>query len=252
MNTLPEFSIIWYPSTRGIAYLNVLRDIGARPQSVITLENNRNKADKFTFQRAIKAQNPEFDINYQLENYLTDFPSPVFHSLATSINDPTVSQLLHSQGAVTWLFTGGGILRAHLFQCGARYLHVHPGDLPNFRGSTCFYFSLLKSNTLNASAFFLKPELDSGDVICKRTFQLNFPATNDAALFMDHIVDPWIRALTLKTAFENGLNNTSPVENIEAGPRPYYVMHPVLRSLTVLKQLQVGNPCEPSGIRADV
>ena len=34
------------------------------------------------------------------------------------------------------------------------YLHIHGGPLPQYRGSTTKYYSLLKSNTVGASAIF--------------------------------------------------------------------------------------------------
>lgn len=72
-------------------------------------------------------------------------------------------------GAV--LFTGGGLLpRSLLALEGLRFLHVHPGALPDVRGADGLLWSLLLRGRPGASAFYMAPGIDEGDLIAVREF----------------------------------------------------------------------------------
>ena len=73
-----------------------------------------------------------------------------------------------------------------------KFLHVHGGFLPDYKGSTTNYYSLLAEGSVGATAIFLTVEIDSGPILnrCK------FPVPPDT-LEIDHIYDSAARAKVL-------------------------------------------------------
>jgi len=257
-----DFGLLWFPSMRGIAYLNVLRAMNKQPKVIVALVNKHADIPGFTEEANNNNYSSHyFDVNYSLEEFATKFDIPILFSSAENINDIEIASILNKLSTKDWLFTGGGILNKNLFTNGRRYLHIHPGKLPEYRGSTCFYYSLLKENSLAATAFFLTPALDKGNVLVTCHFKLNMKLDEKHNYFMDYILDPWIRAQTLKSfllANEREMNNSILVDQEdstigrskpkEGVDRTYYVMHPLLRALTINKINQCFNKRQAKGV----
>lgn len=127
---------------------------------------------------------------------------------------------------------GGAILRADLLAAGKRFLHVHPGMLPRYRGSTTVYYSLLEEGSCGASALFLDERIDTGPLLAVRAY----PAPEDRST-IDHGYDPHIRADLLARVLagyrSSGAFSTA---SQPAGGETYFVMHPVLRHVAVLSR----------------
>jgi methionyl-tRNA formyltransferase len=128
---------------------------------------------------------------------------------------------------------GGAILRADLLGTGKRFLHVHPGALPGFRGSTTVYYSLLAEGTCAASALFLDERIDTGPMLATAAY----PPPEDRST-IDYGYDPYIRADLLVRVLRDYVERGS----FEPRPQPagpgetYYIMHPVLRHVAVLSR----------------
>ena len=85
----------------------------------------------------------------------------------------------------------GVLIAARTLKQFNEVLHVHGGYLPNFRGSTTFYFSILTEGLIGASSIILNPEIDQGDVIVRRKFK---PVSG---IDIDYVLDPLVRANVL-------------------------------------------------------
>jgi len=104
------------------------------------------------------------------------------------------------------LFTGGGMVPASLLAIPrCRFIHVHPGVLPHVRGADGFLWSLLLRGRPGATAFYMSPGLDTGDIIF--TADLDLPAMPEGFLALDvttayrllySFVDPLLRAVLLR------------------------------------------------------
>ena len=131
------------------------------------------------------------------------------------------------------IYTGGGILGREVLSLGKSFIHIHPGILPNYKGSTCFYYSLLKEGTVGCTAFIMNEQIDSGQILLSRLFQV--PKNID----LDYIFDPWMRSEILVEILQNYIHNKkflfSVQENSES--QVYYIIHPV--SFYLLLQLPV-------------
>ena len=46
-----------------------------------------------------------------------------------------------------------------------KFLHIHPGFLPNIRGADCALWSSLLTGHTSATCFYMSPGIDTGDII---------------------------------------------------------------------------------------
>ena len=58
----------------------------------------------------------------------------------------------------------GEIIKKKFFK-NLNLYHAHPGFLPNFKGSTTFYFQKIEKNFISISIFKIKEKIDTGKII---------------------------------------------------------------------------------------
>ncbi|MFC4656924.1 hypothetical protein ACFO3I_18035 [Rheinheimera marina] len=255
MNRPSELGFIAMPGARSLAYLQTLRQRNYKPACVVRLKNPyAENATSFLQSHPLAAQ--YIDASLDEYSFCRSTDIPLYDTEFTSINDEGLLDLLLSTGIHTWLFSGGGIIKPALFDAGLRFLHIHPGQLPEVRGSTCFYYSLLHDNSLAATAFFMTAELDAGEPLMCRHFAINMAEPLLSCSFIDYVVDPWIRAQTLNSlllqwsSFGAAIPAPTPPPPLISSPsdRPCYVMHPLLRALTIHKLSKRFDPKRPIGV----
>lgn len=126
---------------------------------------------------------------------------------------------------------GGYILRSHLFQINKKYIHIHAGILPQYRGSTTVYYSFLQEKVFGATAIFLSEGIDEGEIITQETFSVPKEPVD-----IDYIYEPYIRSRVLikvmKQYFETGRLTCK--EQKWDGAETYFIIHPVLKHLALL------------------
>ena len=64
----------------------------------------------------------------------------------------------------------GVILNSTTIAKLGKVLHVHGGYLPDYRGSTTFYYSLLNEGYIGATGMLLNEAIDQGDIIIRKNF----------------------------------------------------------------------------------
>ena len=129
---------------------------------------------------------------------------------------------------------GGEIVREGLLGLGIPILHIHPGKLPEFRGSTTLYYSWLLHGKCYATALLLNAGIDTGDIVGEK----EYPPPPDG-MDPDFIYDPAIRANLLITVLQNYQKNGSFQKKKQ--PREgttYFVIHPVLKHLARLQEVE--------------
>ena len=132
---------------------------------------------------------------------------------------------------------GGYILKPHLFRLGKRFVHVHAGILPQYRGSTTAYFSFLQEKSFGATALFLNEGIDEGEVILQEHYGIPKEKTD-----IDYIYEPYIRSRTLIKTMEKYLRDDrleGQKQNSDSA-ETYFIIHPVLKHLALfgMEQLQ--------------
>ena len=99
------------------------------------------------------------------------FSSTVQKIEVTGLDDPTLIPHIASCEESTILYTGGGIVPESILSLtGKQFLHIHPGFLPKQRGADGILWATMNEGTLGASAFFLGPGIDTGDLIIAKTY----------------------------------------------------------------------------------
>lgn len=129
---------------------------------------------------------------------------------------------------------GGYILQPKLFKLNKKYIHVHAGILPNYRGSTTAYYSILQEGYMGATAIFLNEQIDQGEIICEEKFELPQEGVD-----IDYIYEPYTRAKVLSLALTEYINNNTfcTRKQEEKNAEIYFIMHPVLKHLAIEKTL---------------
>lgn len=150
------------------------------------------------------------------------------------INSPEMAAAIRMAEPRLVVFSGygGHIVGPALLDSGPRFLHVHSGWLPDYRGSTTLYYALLNGEQPAASALILDRTIDTGPVVARRHYPPPPPGMD-----VDCIYDSAIRAdllvRVLKEYACNGFfDKEAPQDPVEG--TSYYVIHPVLKHLALL------------------
>lgn len=241
--------LIAHPSVRSLAYLHELSG-KAIPEYIVWLDWGSFDRKSLTTDWAAYDYNSFFALENGFE-HSNDVLH--FHVSSRDINDQRLRSLLSELKPERIIFTGGGIVDNTTFaSCDALWIHCHPGKLPVYRGSTCFYYSYLNDGTVSCSAFGMTPSLDDGEVFSQIDFLINYPLADNETLFLDYVLDPYIRSKTLThylSATEIGfVSDLEPGETVTGLGHPYYVIHPYLRSICARRVQESFSEEMPSGI----
>lgn len=150
------------------------------------------------------------------------------------INSPELREALSGHAAAVCVYSGFGgvLLRPEILACGKRFLHVHGGWLPDYKGSTTNHFSALEQGFCGASSLFLTADIDGGGILLRKKFAV----PGDVRL-LDHVYDALFRTEVLLDTLEyyarEGKWPAAGAENAKTDH--YYIMHPVLRHVLALR-----------------
>jgi len=178
------------------------------------------------------------DLSVPLEGTCQHRQWNITRLVCESVNSPEIAKTLRdiAPKLVVYSGYGGEIVSSELLGLNAPFLHIHGGWLPDYRGSTTIYYSILRERNCSASAILLSNEIDAGPVIARESYPVP-PAGVD----VDYVYDSAIRADLLVRVLgdynnQGGWRTLNP-QTSEQG-RDYYVIHPVLKHLAMLA---IGN-----------
>lgn len=175
----------------------------------------------------------EFDLELSVPALLETHGIPCQHLPSLDPNADCVVEAVAACKPSILIYSGpgGAILRRPILQAGKHFLHVHSGYLPDFRGSTTVYYSLLKEGSCGVTAFFLDERLDTGPVIRRR----RCPPPEDYTS-IDTYYDPFIRSeLLVEVLQEYACKGKMPVEAQDSSKgETYFIIHPVLKHIAML------------------
>lgn len=165
---------------------------------------------------------------------LSQYADVVESLFITGLKDPILANTISVAADDLYLYTGGGIVPDNLLAIkNKRIIHIHPGYLPEIRGADCVLWSQLLTQRLSASAFFMAPGIDVGDIILPcwlPDLVLNFPQNVDSRVkyrLVYGFLDPWVRAYALKQLIfsTNGLVKFTARPQAETEGMTYHFMH---------------------------
>ncbi len=175
---------------------------------------------------------------------LTEYSDQVETLLISGLKDQALRSKIEASKDSLFLFTGGGIVPNELLAIkGKKMIHIHPGFLPDIRGADCVLWSQLVANRLSASAFYLAPGIDVGDVICYMwlpELRVYFTQNEDRRVKYRMIygfLDPWVRAYVLKQVINSTqgfMDLHATVQKVEEG-ETFHFMHESMKQLAFQK-----------------
>jgi len=217
---LPNFVLVLEPSSNDIRPGQVDKTKLSHEITGIVESNDCWSEAKFDATRSITSLLDEYGTNYKI-------------CKKSDINDPEAIEIIRHRPESVFIYSGFGgiIVNSEVLSAGKKFLHVHGGYLPDYKGSTTNYYSLITENNIGATAIFLSEKLDSGPILLRRKFP---PPANRRLL--DHIYDAGARAKVLVETLDKYLRNGEWIyelaENI--GGETYYIVHPVLKHIAIL------------------
>lgn len=244
---LKDVGLIAADTSRSRIYLQALIRHNLLPSFILLLENKSSDGQlpgqiskNASLPRIIEsyAWNDDWsEIGYDLSITLQDLiqTNSIKHQFLKSsdINTSEVIEQIQLRPEPVFIYSGFGgvILRKDLLTCGKKFLHVHGGYLPDYKGSTTNYFSILAEDQMGASAMLLNEKIDGGPVLYRK----KFTAPKDR-LAIDHIFDSAARAKVLILTLQKYLEKNQwhfELENNQGG-ETYYIIHPVLKHIAIM------------------
>lgn len=241
-----DIAMIAAETSRTAAYLQALIRNQLIPSYVLVLPNPLQQAlpgqlggtkDAHTVSQVVESDEcwseASFDKNETILTTLINNNIPHEVSAINNIHDASVLETIRRRPETVFIYSGyGGILlKREVFETGKRFLHVHGGYLPDYKGSTTNYYSIILENNLGASSLFLNEQIDSGPIIHRRHFP---PPSNK--LEIDHIYDSAARAKVLVETLKDYVSRGKweYEDEINKGGETYFIIHPVLKHIAIL------------------
>lgn len=226
MKILTGVMLLAADTGRARAYVDLLRRAGLTPAAAVLMRGQLGPVS------VAPVATERFDNLTPLKAALERASIPVAVVDTNDLNSAAVCAAVAARPESLVIFAGpaAAIVKAPLFATGKQFLHVHPGRLPDFRGSTPMYYSLLAEQSLTATALFLAPAIDEGPIVAVKDFD---PPADRREI--DHGFDPWMRASLLVDVLQRYHREG----HLPSTPQPvagttWYVIHPVLKHLAIL------------------
>ena len=230
-----DFSMILAKNNRSKAYIQNLIKHNIFPKKVIILKNDdflseHTIYDKFMFknQKFIKKINDigEFDEKEDIEVTLKKYNINYFFT-NKDINSEIAINDIKSLPTKYIIYSGfGGVILKQALDIDKKFIHVHPGILPKYKGSTTIYYSYLNEKKFGASVIIFNKDIDSGEILYQKEFIIK-----EKNIDFDYILDPLIRANTLVEFLKKDLYKK--VQEQEGNT--FYITHPILKHLAILR-----------------
>ena len=226
-----KIGIILTPDVRSTAYIQKIIKNKIPMDSIILMNDNRHSA--FSEQTIAQSLKSGFDISKSVKSVL-DKNNLLYKEFPfVDINHPLLYNFLKESDVDFFIFTGGGILKDQILSINSKFIHLHPGLVPEYKGSTCFYYSIIDNDRSGVTAFIMNSGLDTGDIILQKIF----PKPNHQ--YLDEIYDANIRSEVLIEILQNNLLDK--IELRKQNPidgTTYFIIHPVLKHIAILSCLK--------------
>lgn len=243
---LSDIAMVAGDTSRSRVYLQALSRNAMLPNYVLVLEDSSEQLlpgqlDKvqadFESERVVETDDcwseARFDSTQTTKGLLDKLGVSYEVSTTKNINDPSVVKAIRRRPEKVFIYSGfgGALLRKDILSIGKHFLHVHGGYLPDYKGSTTNYYSLIVENSIGASAIFMSEEIDCGPVLSR----CKFPAPENRQA-IDHIYDSAARAKVLIETLQKYLRcgDWDFELPVNTGGETYYIIHPVLKHIAIL------------------
>lgn len=232
---LDNFVALIAPTARSKAYLQCLCREGIFPSKIyIMTDDFENLLEEEKVANKISEQTKYFKIDEPILRTINNYKLEYEVINTKNVNDKVVCDVLKMTNAEYIIYSGfgGAILKKELFSLGKKIIHVHAGKLPEYRGSTTAYYSMLDYGKISATAMFMNERLDGGDILYSMDFDIPDDGVN-----IDYIYEPYTRAMVLVNCINYYINNKKFDKRKQEVERSntYYIIHPLLKHIALLK-----------------
>jgi len=221
---LSDVAMVAADTTRTKYYIEELIKNELLPYYVLLLLNSNSEL--LPGQKEVQSEN-------ELIKLLSDAGIKYDIAPNSNINSNEVIAAIANRPEQVFIFSGygGALLKEKILDTGKKFLHIHGGYLPDYKGSTTNYYSLINENTIGASAIFLTKEIDCGPILLRKKFSPPKDRTK-----IDHTYDAEARAKVLIECLQNYVNYNCWEYELESnhGGDVFYIIHPVLKHLAIL------------------
>lgn len=170
----------------------------------------------------------------------SDVVEPV---LIQNLSDKRLHEYLRSEPDGLILYSGGGMMpRGLLSISGLKFLHIHPGFLPDIRGADGVLWSSLLKQRVSASCFYMSEQIDAGDIIMSSwlpEIKIDYLKERlDSKMLYRAIygfLDPWVRAFILRKLIleHENLAGIACQPQDKADGLTFHFMHPTVLELAL-------------------
>ena len=255
------------------AYLQALKQAGLRPAAILAVDYVGEGARAARLERLVgtrlaarlmrhwrnRSARIAPDLVTGLQKYQTvklhpgrepdfeAFAETVHYLTVRDYSDPRLRDAMRAVGAEVFLYCSGGRVPAAVLNEGFRILHIHPGVVPEVRGSDGLLWSIVARGKPGASCFYMDAGIDTGTLI--QTADYHLPSWSGLSVDMDtlynaliYCYDPHLRAALLIDVL-NGPGCGGDRANLPAARQThegghYFSMHRAIRD-RVLSRLCV-------------
>lgn len=232
---LEEFALLASDTARTRAYLQAMIREKKIPGICIVYSDNilkmREEAEKYQKSgRSEKYFNRDIPIIFSLNEANISYILIENKDINSEQMKDALSKL--QQKYLIYSGYGGYILKEHLFRINKKFIHVHAGILPQYRGSTTAYYSFLQDKEFGATAIFLNEKIDEGEIIVQDTFSIP-----EEEVDIDYIYEPYIRSKVLIKVINQYLEQGTLISHKQNqdGAETYFIIHPLLKHLALMK-----------------
>ncbi len=238
-----KFSMLLINNNRSKAYLQNILLNDFIPEKVILLNDQNVELPEHTYNDKIISKNTnqkfirkikELDISFdEKEHVQNTLDSTNIDYVIVNSNDMNSKKVISEVKKLNSIYViysgpGGTILKNEILNSGKKFIHVHPGLLPKYRGSTTLYYSILINSSIGASVIIMNKNIDQGMVLHKREYLIS-----DKNIDFDYSLDPLIRAKALIEFLEtNKINKEKQKKSDES--YTFYIIHPLIKHAAIL------------------
>lgn len=233
---LKDFVLLASDTTRTKAYLSMMiRENKLPGMCIVYSDDIVGMQEKAIIQEKKSIRNNKyFDADRSILSYIQEAGIPYIFVEDKDINSEQMKTAIWNMKQKYFIYSGYGgyILKPHLFQLGKKFIHVHAGILPEYRGSTTVYYSILREKKIGATAIFLSEGIDEGEIINFDVFELPKEQVD-----IDYIFEPYIRSRVLMKTIETYLSEGKflTCEQSMEDAETYFIIHPVLKHIALLE-----------------
>ena len=207
---MKNLGLIISQTQRSLSYLKILRKINIKLDVIIVYGNKVESLKKYN-----------------------SFKSKVYFFKSKKISNKISNKILNSatKNFIVSTYPGEIIKDENLLKKKSLF-HVHPGKLPEYKGSTTIYYSILNKKKIYCTVIKLSKNLDQGKVFFRKSFIT--PASLNESNY--NSFDDKIRSLTLKSFISKA--PTLIKQNKYKHFENYFIIHPILRKIAFDKKFK--------------